>query len=192
MPRKSRRSRGVAVSSRTTLSRIAERDWRDRRDWGGFDVFRTPNFGSRLSRISHASRFFSILLLSVGPRPPKGAPVRSPIVAWTHHVGTDTEGHVFSGPNLHTLDVDDGIGIVRFIQWQRDGTGDLAGHGDSGPWWEGRGLRNSRWKAMKRPCDWVNSYPGRADRLSGSCRISILVPSFRRRAVNTSPPKTTT
>jgi len=44
---------------------------------------------------------------------------------------------------------------------------------------------------VKRPCDWVKSYPGRVNRSSGSCKISILVPSFSRRAVNTLPPKTT-
>src|SRR6267143_2441862 len=90
---------------------------------------------SRLSRESRLAR------LPIRPRPPEGAPVRSPIGAWPHHIGVDTGGHVFrSGPNLHTLDVDDGIGIVRFIQWQRDGAGDLPGHGDSGSVRDGRGI----------------------------------------------------
>src|SRR5712692_1140187 len=67
--------------------------------------------GSGPSRSSRESR------LPIRPRSPEGAPVRSPIGTWPH-IGVDTGGHVFrSGPNLHALDVDDGIGIVRFVQW---------------------------------------------------------------------------
>jgi hypothetical protein len=39
--------------------------------------------------------FFSILLLPIRPRPPIGAPVRTPIGTWPHIVGVDTGGYVF-------------------------------------------------------------------------------------------------
>jgi hypothetical protein len=38
------------------------------------------------------------------------------------------------------FDVDDEVGIVDFIQWQGDGTGDCAGHSDSAPRWNGCGI----------------------------------------------------
>ncbi len=39
-----------------------------------------------------------------------------PIGTWPHIIGVGTVGDIFrSCPNLHTLDVDDGIGIVRLI-----------------------------------------------------------------------------
>ena len=73
---------------------------------------------ARLVRLARTD-IFSASCSPVGPRPQIGAPVRPPIGTWPHIIiGVDTGGHVFqSGPNLHTLDVDDGIGIVGLIQW---------------------------------------------------------------------------
>src|SRR4029077_13675151 len=52
--------------------------------------------------------------LPIWPRPPVGPPLGS----WPHIIRVGSAGDIFrSCPNLHALDVDDGIGILRLIQW---------------------------------------------------------------------------
>ena len=121
---------GWAVSKRNVRE---GRDLREMSPWIAERRFGPVSLVARVPLVSPTSKARAASKVPSRSRPPIGA--------WTH-IGADAGGHVFrSGPNLHMLDVDDGIGIVRFIQWQRDGAGDLAGHGDSGPWWEGRGIK---------------------------------------------------
>jgi hypothetical protein len=125
-------------------------------------------------------RVFSASCSPIGPRPPIGAPVRPPIGTWPH-IGADTGGHVFRcGPHLHTFDVDNEIGIVRFIQWQRGGAGDLAGHGDSGPRWEGRWIEEFPVDGLVIELSRIRGVAidrAATVRFRSSCRLSVVGPS---------------